>query len=136
MGAPRARPVGSPPVLLESERRANLTGFNGGRACGARIAERQGSPSAKGDAPMIDIASFRVKVRSSRISRARFRAAPLFGAALIGACGGSNPTDEVTQAEDPIQAGQIENGFPAVGRVSSSVGSCSGTLVGPRHVLT
>ncbi|HEX7839380.1 MAG TPA: trypsin-like serine protease [Kofleriaceae bacterium] len=47
-----------------------------------------------------------------------------------------NP-DEVASASDPIQGGQLEAGFPAVGEVVLGDGTfCSGTLIAPSYVLT
>jgi trypsin len=66
----------------------------------------------------------------------------LFLCALGGAaCAGEAPSglEGVGDVEAPIQGGQLETGFPAVGEVRLGGGSgsrCTGTLIGPSHVLT
>jgi hypothetical protein len=64
---------------------------------------------------------------------------------FIGAIGGngcavegpSARPDDVASASAPIQGGQLETGFPAVGQVVLGDGSfCSGTLIAPSYVLT
>jgi hypothetical protein len=64
---------------------------------------------------------------------------------LVGAIGGigcaieapSSTPDDVATASAPIQGGQLETGFPAVGQVVLGDGSfCSGTLIAPSYVLT
>jgi hypothetical protein len=58
----------------------------------------------------------------------------LMNGALIG-CGVSD-TENVNGAEEGIQAGVLENGFPQVGEVVDSRGSyCTGSLISPSVVL-
>ncbi len=47
-----------------------------------------------------------------------------------------NPIDELAETESEIQGGQLEIGFPAVGQVSNSGSTCTGTLLSPGFVLT
>jgi hypothetical protein len=63
--------------------------------------------------------------------------------ALCAATGAGCVTDEAPEADevastaDPIQGGQLESGFPAVGQIVLGSGSfCTGTLIGPSWVLT
>ena len=49
----------------------------------------------------------------------------------------SQDPDEIANAAAPIQGGQLESGFPAVGQVVLGDGSfCTGTLISPSYVLT
>jgi hypothetical protein len=76
------------------------------------------------------------RIRNAMWSHAR-RVAPL-AAALIAGCA-ELATDESAmtgQDEDPIQGGQLETGFAAVGEYVTSAGTCSGTLITPSLVLT
>ena len=51
--------------------------------------------------------------------------------------GASIDPDHIASAFAPIQGGQLETGFPAVGQVLLGNGSfCSGTLIAPSYVLT
>ena len=51
--------------------------------------------------------------------------------------GAAPDPDDVTSTSSPIQGGQLETGFPAVGQVLlGSGGFCSGTLIAPSYVLT
>jgi hypothetical protein len=46
-------------------------------------------------------------------------------------------SDDVASVEEPIQGGQLEAGYPAVGQVALPGGSfCTGTLIAPSYVLT
>src|SRR6185436_12090056 len=51
--------------------------------------------------------------------------------------GASPDPEEVSTTAAPIQGGQLETGYPAVGMVALAGGSyCSGTLIAPSYVLT
>lgn len=49
---------------------------------------------------------------------------------------GTTPTDEGGTLSPFLVNGQADHGHPSVGRLSSGVGQCTATLVGPRIVLT
>lgn len=72
---------------------------------------------------------------SSFINRALMPALVL----LLAGCGGAESSYEDSQTSrvaEPIQAGQAESGYPAVGMVTSSAGGCTGALISPSLVLT
>src|SRR5262249_25970380 len=45
-------------------------------------------------------------------------------------------TEHVATTSDPIQGGQLETGYPGVGRLRFGNLSCTGTLITPSYVLT
>jgi hypothetical protein len=63
----------------------------------------------------------------------------LAGTGLLAGCLGSDPSSssaDVRSTSDPIQGGQLETGFPAVGMVALANSFCTGTLIAPSYVLT
>ncbi|HEY0707251.1 MAG TPA: trypsin-like serine protease, partial [Polyangia bacterium] len=55
------------------------------------------------------------------------------------ACGDGEfplPADDVETKQAAIQGGQVETGYPAVGRFESASGSCTATLISQNFVLT
>src|SRR5436190_12689208 len=50
--------------------------------------------------------------------------------------GASSDVDDVSSTSAPIQGGQLETGYPAVGEVAIGGGFCTGTLIAPSYVLT
>src|SRR5678815_3989693 len=61
-----------------------------------------------------------------------------FAVCAMSGCvdGAGDEAPGTSSSSDPIQAGQLETGFPAVGEVSTNAGFCTGTLITPSYVLT
>jgi hypothetical protein len=81
------------------------------------------------------------RIRRSGYHRLGIAAAQLSAVAAIAGCAtASDDTAVIGHDESPIQGGQLETGFPAVGEYLTTSGStseiCSGTLISPNYVLT
>lgn len=84
-----------------------------------------------------------LRLSASRVQTRRWirRAAriPIVTSVVFVGCVGTASDDlpDTTESyDDPIQAGVLETGFPAVGKYSTSIGSCTGTLISASLVLT
>ncbi|HEX2659784.1 MAG TPA: trypsin-like serine protease [Polyangia bacterium] len=60
----------------------------------------------------------------------------LCAVAVVGCGSPDEPEEEFGPATSAIQGGQIETGYPAVGRMTSSAGGCTAELIGPSLVLS
>ena len=86
--------------------------------------------------------AFTARMQTTRDSRSRNQnqifhtgVALLAVGAVMAGCG-NDSSATIGAEQSSIQGGNPEDGFPGVGEVATSAGTCSGTLISPNYVLT